>query len=335
MTHRSAHRGLTGWAAVAVAALALTACGVRWETAPLAQPTPDAQTLARDTLAVAEQVVAEAVAADPSSAGSAALRLAQAHLDVLGPVYVAYPSAEPSPAPVPAPPPVDVAIAAARVTAGEVASDPSLGEIARIAVALDLSWALEQTLAAAVDAGTMRSAPEGDQPLPLPDGSPSSAGFSPGADTALSQAEIATLAAAHDQARFVYETVAAWEQGDERSTAMLLASAHQRRSDALATTLAEDPRTPLYQLSATDLGDATARERLAVSVEVDLGARYAALGVQAAAPDRAWLMNCAYDSYARAMALPGFNAGDLPALPGLEVTASINAATPSASGDEG
>lgn len=337
MTHRSAHRRLAGWAALALATLSLAACGVRWETAPVDLPEPDAATVARDSLALAEQLVADAAAADSSSAGTAALRVAQAHLDVLGPVYEPFPSLEPSPTAAPSLPAVEVAIGAARLTAERVAADRSLGEISQIATSLDLSWALHQRLADGVDAGTMGATATAPQALPLPDGTASDGGFTPGTDTALSQEDIAALALAHDQARFAYETVAALEQGESRTVALALADAHAQRADALAVSLDEDPRTPLYQLRDTDLLDAPTREGLTRGLELDLGARYAALAVVAAEPDRAWLANATYDAYVRAMTSPGFTAGDLPSLPGLEVTEAITATTPSASAtsDEG
>ena len=183
----------------------------------------------------------------------------------------------------------------------------------------------------------------GDAPFPRSDGSaPDSAGstnFAPSATTTgLSAEQLSTLTLAEDEARFAYETIAALEFGALRESVLARMRLHAQRSDALASVLttksgaaqanAADPRTPLYQLRDVNLPDPNSRETLERSIEIDLGDRYAALLDGASGADAAWLLNAAFDSYARAMATPGFTTADLPTLPGLRVGAATSSASP-------
>lgn len=321
-------RGMRGAALLVAAALACGACDVRWESDPSPAPSPDATTLARDTLAVAEQTVLDAARAEGDSEAEAA---ASAHLDALGGVYVAFPDAPPTASPSPAaPPPLDDAIAAARVAARDAESDAD-ANLASLATSIDLGWALHvaareagaaaggrdgATADATADA-TAPSDPTVGTPLPDPAEGDAFDGFDPGPSTSLTADDLAALALAHDEARFAYETAAAQYFAQDRAWALATADWHAARGDALAEGLDEDPRTPLYQLRGVDLLDPEARSGLLEGLELDLAARYAALAVAASSDDRPWLLNGAYDAYVRVLA--SGTAADLPALPGLRV----------------
>ncbi len=374
-----------GVAALAcVSALTLAACDIRLETPPVTFPSPDATTVARNTLADAEAAVLAAArdagaSAEETASGAAAT--AQKHLDVLGGVYVAYPGTTPSPSPSAAPPPtLAEAIDAVRSTAEKVAATTDDADLAFLARSIDLDWALRELWAARLeakpatggDAGGGASAPasaeatarptlgpsatdaptpsplpgdSGDAPFPFASGASASAVFSPdAATTGLTAKQLSALTVAEDEARFTYETIAALEFGALRQDILARMRLHAGRSDALAAVLtsmpdpaggtAADPRTPLYQLRDVNLPSPDSREALERSVEIDLGDRYAALLDGASAADAAWLINAAYDSYARAMATPGFATDDVPTLPGLKVGTASASPKPSAASAE-
>ena len=367
-------RNRVGWARAGIAALAcasvvaLAGCDLRLETDPVVLPSPDATTVARNSLADAAAVVLDAATDAGSSADSVAVgaaATAQAHLDALGGVYVAYPGATPSPSPSASPVPAPTlteAINAVRTTAEEVAATTADANLAFLARSIDLDWALRELWAArsaanaAAEAAAAAaqasasptpdpptpdppaSAPSAAEPEPLPgddgaalfplaDGTTAeSAGFAPGAATGLSVEQVSALALVEDEARFAYETLAAQEFVQRRDEALSRSRLHAERSDALAALLtsdlkAPDPRTPLYQLRDANLLDFASRRALERSIETDLGARYAALLDGASVADAAWLLNAAFNAYARAMATDGFATADLPTLPGLTVGA--------------
>ncbi len=333
-------RGFAVAAAVVAGIMLVSACGVRWETDAPAFPSPDAVTVARDSLAEAEAGVLAAAAREGADAYA---RAAQAHLDVLGGVYVAYPDApSPSPGVSPAPTPTLVeAIAFARAAAEDVAATTSDIDLAFLARSIDLEWALrglwaerEAAMQSAADATTTASASptpspatEADSPsdadpvwFPVADGSDAEdAGFGPDATTGLPQDALNSLAVAEDEARFAYETLAAQEFAQNRDAALARAGLHGERSDALAALLDMDPRTPLYQLRDANLLDPDSRRALERSLEIDLAVRYATLLDGASASDAAWLLNASFDAYARAMRTGGFQSSDVPTLPGIQV----------------
>lgn len=347
--------------AVVLSVVMLSACDLRMETDPIVYPSPDATTVARNSLADASAAVLEAAteaggAADDVATGAGAT--AQSHLDALGGVYVTYPGVTPSPSPgvTPAPrPTLAEAIDSARLVAEDVAATSDDPDLVALARSMDLDWALrelwaarsaaneaEAAAAAEAEAAALASAspaPSISEPAPLPgdagdaffplaDGSTAdAAGFAPGAATALAQDQLSALALAEDEARFAYETLAAQEFGPRRDDALTRSRLHAERSDALAALLDADPRTPLYQLRDANLLDSNARRELEKSLEIDLGARYAALLDGSSADDAAWLLNACFDAYARAMATDGFFASDLPTLPGLVVVEPLSAST--------
>lgn len=275
---------------------------------------------------------------------------------------------EPRPGATPAPPPtLAEAIHTVRAKAEDVAGSTDDSDLAFLARSIDLDWALRELWAArvaadsaAAGAAAQASAQASDSPttspsnaepsatgaIPLPGDSgdapfprasgtgSDSASFAPdSAATGLSEEQLSALTIAEDEARFAYETIAALEFGPLRERILARMRLHAQRSDALAAVLTSqlhgtDPRTPLYQLRDVNLPDPDSRETLERSIEIDLGDRYAALLDGAAAADPAWLLNAAFDSYARATATPGFTARELPTLPGLSVGAETSSASP-------
>lgn len=343
-----------------VATLALSGCDLRLETDPVTFPSPGDATVARNTLADAEAAVLAAATEAGASADSisgAAATAAQAHLDALGGVYIPYPGSTPSPSASPvAAPTLAQAIAAARAAAEEVEASTDDADLATLARSIDLDWALRELWAVrsaaapsattdgtdptdAADSATEAAVPDDAAAtpalLPRADGTTdASAGFVPGEATGIDEQQLSELALAEDQARFAYETIAALEFGVLQEQVLARSRLHAERSDALAALLTTDPRDPIYQLRDANLAEPTSREALERAIETDLGARYAALLDGASEADAGWLMNAAFDSYARAMATAGFAAADLPTLPGLTVVLAETAvaaasATPS------
>ena len=311
-----------------VAALASTGCGLRWETDASVFPSPDAVTVARNSLADAEAAVLAVAATDAATDATAAnaVATAQAHLEVLGGAYVAYPGTTPSPSVSPAPDPtLTEAILAVRATAENVAATMADedAELAFLARSIDLDWALRELRTDRINAGGPAAGANTTEYFPRADASTATPeGFAPVAETtSLSEDALSELALREDEARFAYETIAALEFDSLRQQALSRSRLHGERSDALASLLATDPRTPLYQLRDANLPDPGSREALALSIELDLGARYAAALDGASATDAAWLLNAAFDGYARAMVTEGFAPSDLPTLPGLTTDA--------------
>ena len=311
--------------AVAVTVL-VSACDVRWETDPSPAPSPDPTTLLRDSLANSEDVVAQAADASALPLAGRAAQSAEAHLTALGGVYVAYPDATPSPSPSPEPlPSVADAIADARAEASDVAAQTIDPDLAFLAASIELEWALVQWASEAVtadpsDATDPSTAPDSST---VPDPSAAAEVATPPDATDLSDAALSELVLAHDEARFAYETLAAQEFATDRDVALARAQFHGGSADALVTLLAEDPRTPLYQLRDAELIDPDARDTLALSLELNLGWRYAALMDGATANDRAWLFDGAFDAYTAAGRTEGFTFDDIPTLPGVDAASAI------------
>jgi hypothetical protein len=139
---------------------------------------------------------------------------------------------------------------------------------------------------------------------------PEASGLAPGA--------LAELAVWHDKARFTYEVIAAREVGARRALALERASLHGDRSDALTSLAGSDPRTPVYELPNAKVTDEAARDATARESESAIGWRYMELTSGVGAADRAWLMSAAFDAYAAAATLPGFESSQFPVLPGVE-----------------
>jgi len=323
-------------ALMGVAVLAASGCQLRRESAPSAVPTATQAVLDRDSLAVALSQVADVATAMDAQHADDAAQVARAQLDAVGGVYVAFPEATPSPHAEPTSTPVslDSAIAAVRVLAEQIAASTDDANLAHLATSIDLAWAIRQAWYSrsasgldgvdggpdSVDDATSPAPPTGPFPLPHPDGTPGEAVFVPGLDSAISGEDIARLSLRHDQARFVYQTMAAVLFAQERDVALDRADAHAARSRALAAlTDAPDERTAMYQLRDVTLLDADSRQALVRDVEHDLALEYTTLALAATAQDRQWLLTCAYDAYVEAMGV-GLGVTDLPALPGLVLT---------------
>ncbi len=308
---------------MSVAILFASGCGLRWETEPSPVPVADQATLDRDALAAAVDAVAIAAETRDGGADPRASEIAAAQRDALGGVYVAYPDADVTASPTAtAPLRLDDAVASLRTTARDIAAHSTDANLAAIATSIDLAWAVHEAwndADAATDTDADAFAPDGS-PLPLPDGTESTAGFSPVLTTALAPDVVARLAVAHDQARFAYETAAAHVFAHERDEALERAGAHGARADALAAaTSAPDERTAVYQLRNVNLGDAVTRDEFLRGLEEDLALTYAALATTAQSGDREWLLNAAFSSYLAARDA-GTGPEFLTPLPGLTVT---------------
>ncbi|WP_156159058.1 DUF4439 domain-containing protein [Demequina gelatinilytica] len=294
----------------AVAGLATLAGGCSWrmETPPIPSRTPTPTVVLRDAAAVREQAVI--ATADSTEAGLLEAELAPERLEALGGVYVEYPSASPAPSPS-----VEAATFAAAVTeaidgaladAADAASeDPGLAAMLR---SIALSHAMATTYA------SLAGAEPAERTMPGSGGT----GLLPRDGTAVDGDLLARLALAHDQAAFAYEVAAARAEEDERADALKRSRIHAARADALvALPGVEDLREPLYDVAPVDTASATGRAAMEVALELALSEDYAALIDGADDADVAWILDAAYDAFAAAAALPGFDASSVPVLPGL------------------
>lgn len=329
------------------------------ETPPPTWPTPDAVTAQRDSLAEAVAAVQEASLRETGTSVAMAGSLAEAQLAALGGVYVAYPTTGPSANPerdqadatatasAEPEPSMRQTIDSLRALAAQTATaaaDPTLTALAR---AIDISWAQFDWLshapttdasvtrapipfptgpgqaAASDDAGATASATE----TPTPTGAASSepatgaGAFAPGSSTAVSGETAASLALAHDRARYVYETIAANSQGGEREAALKRALDHAARSDALASHASDDPRTPLYQLRDVDLLTEQGRRSAAAAAETELTNELELLTVTAHGGDVTWILNDFFDCWTAAFETQAAAGGSVPpldALPGID-----------------
>ena len=286
-------RSLAG-ALVVVAAGTLAGCSWRLEAAPEPFRTPSPITVLRDQVAAAEAAVessARGAAGDQADAEGAAV---PARLSALGGVS---PTSSPRP---------DSVFADAVATAQSQAlacmqaaeSDPLGG--------LCASMALSH---ATIDAAANPS---------LVDATPFivDAALTPGNGTAVTPDQLSRLALEHDQARALFEVIAARSEGAERKAALADSAAHLERVRALlAMPGVEDLTQPQYDVSASSVAGAADREATARAAQVSLADAYSALLVAAAPQDRDWLVNAAFDAYKGAIRY-GLGAAAVPALPG-------------------
>ncbi|WP_042215418.1 DUF4439 domain-containing protein [Demequina mangrovi] len=309
----SPSRWMRGLAAAAVLAVATTGCSWRLETPPIPSRTPTATVVLRDDAALREQAVIDA--ADSSEAGALESALAPVRLEALGGVYVPYPSASPVPSPTGEQPSfaeaVDAAIAdALRGADAAQDEDPGLAALLR---SIALSHAMTTTVA------DLAGAEPGDRSLPGGDGVPD---LAPAEATEVDGDVLAALALAHDEAAFTYEVIAARsEDEDARAEALTRSRLHEDRAAALlALPGVEDRRETLYDVPSAGTGTAEERAATALALETALAEAYAALIDGASAQDAGWILDAAYDAFAQAASLPGFEVADIPALPGLSVS---------------
>jgi len=248
-----------------------------------------------------------------AEAADAPVRLAA--LGGVYPVWTPVPSASPTTeAPAPELRGSVVAARDAALTCALATDDETL---AALCASIAVSHAV--TLFAADLADVAAAAPEVID-RSVVDGNPS---LSPPASTAVSADDLSRLALEHDRARYLYEVAAARESGDRRDRALARAGLHRVRADALlAVTGTTDRREATYAVTSAEVLGAENRDAAERGAERALGANYASLLAAAAVGDRPWLMNASYDAYTATAALPGAIAADVPALPGLDTTAS-------------
>jgi hypothetical protein len=290
--HRPGTRVLTGALALATAAL-LSGCGLRWETPPPTEPTPDAAETARrtavdDALELADAAAGAATGAAEPVAGVLALvgGTASTHVDALGGVYDSGID-DPEPdatatATATAPPatPADVltllgaAASRARAEARD-AQDPGL---ARLLAAVAASRAqLTDRLAAALgtgapavdapaedagdDSATPSATPTGTPSTAAPTSTPAPTDPAPAAGSDLGRTELVALTLAEDRTGFGLEVAAARLSGDARTLARSSAGEHRAAATAWATAAgvagtADDPRRVTYAVGPELTGEA-------------------------------------------------------------------------------
>lgn len=285
--------GIVRALAAAVMVLTLAACGLRAETPPPVEPSPDAleQVRARtvsDALDLA--AAAEAAALLPDGAVEPVAPVladvagfSDQHAEQLGGVYdsgLPAPTGSPSTS---APPTGSLAdltdqLAAATRTALADADAVADGPLARLLASIATSRAELTTRLAQVTGVEVPSlAPEPtapQDPAPSPTGTSTTSGLG-----GLTTADVATLALVHDQAGYGYEVIAAKLSGDQRTAAVTAAAAHRASSEDWAAAAgidgtAQDPRRAAYTLPA-GLDDPTVAVALARTLETAVADAYA------------------------------------------------------------
>ncbi|MBO3084412.1 DUF4439 domain-containing protein [Cellulomonas fengjieae] len=288
--------------------LTLGACGLRVETPPPAEPSPDAVEQVRgrtvadslDLAAAAEAAAALPDGAVPSVATVLAdvVAYAEQHAEQLGGEYV---SGLPSPTGTPsASTPATRSVAevldrlgsatrTALTDADAVADGPLARLVASVATSRgELAVRLAQATGAEVPALVPDQVATAD-PSPTPGSTESPAG------DALTAAEVAALALVHDEAGFGFEVVAAKLAGDQRTAALTAAAAHRARSEEWAAAAgidgtAQDPRRASYSVPG-GLDDPVVATALGRTLETSVADACANAVAQAGAGSRAALID--------------------------------------------
>ncbi|NUU17508.1 DUF4439 domain-containing protein [Cellulomonas humilata] len=290
--------------AVAVMVLTLAACGLRAETPPPVEPSPDAleQVRARtvaDSLALSAAASAAALLPDGAAEPVAPVLTEVAgysdqHADQLGGVYVSgLPTPTDSPTDSPAVTPTTTEsvaevleqLAAATRTALADADAVPDGPLARLIASVATSRAeLTERLAGAT--GTPVPELEPDAAPPATDPAPTPAETTPttGVD-GLATGDVGVLALVHDEAGYGFEVIAAKLSGDQRAAARATAARHRASSEDWAAAAgidgsAQDPRRASYALPA-GLDDPAVSSALARSLETAVANAYANAVAQA------------------------------------------------------
>lgn len=295
--------------------LVLAGCGVRLETPPPVEPSPDAIEQVRgrtvdDALGLADAATA-VVASDVDEPVRVVLddvaAFSARHAEELGGVYDSgLPDPTPAPSPTTGAPVVtdvtgllaELVDDAARATQdADAVPDPDLARlVASVAVARD---ALADRLAAVADlprpAPGADAAPSDDasgDAVPSADASPPTVEASPtdDADPAAGSPAAAALALAHDEAAWTFTVLAARSSDATRTTMLEAAARHRTASDAWARAAGvvgrpADPRRAAYALPA-GLDDPTVLEALPRTLEQSVADASAAAVAQAEAGDR-------------------------------------------------
>jgi predicted small lipoprotein YifL len=292
--------------AVAVTVLTLAACGLRVETPPPVEPSPDAveQVRARtvaDSLALSAAATAAALLPDGAVEPVAPVLadvtgFSDQHADQLGGVYVSgLPAPTDSPTPTSEPTVASVAevleqLASATRTALTDADAVTDGPLARLVASVATSRGeLATRLAQATGVEVPSLVPEAATPTDDPTPSPSST-----ANDALSATEVGVLALVHDEAGYGFEVIAAKLSAEQRATAESAAATHRARSEDWAAAAgidgtAQDPRRASYTLPA-GLDDPTVATALGRTLETAVADAYANAVAQAGPGSRAPLI---------------------------------------------
>ncbi|WP_146926234.1 DUF4439 domain-containing protein [Cellulomonas xylanilytica] len=287
--------------------LTLGACGLRAETPPPVEPSPDAveQVRARtvaDSLALSAAASAAAVlpdgAAEPVAPVLADVTgFSDQHADQLGGVYV---SGLPAPTGSPTATATTTAsvaevldrLAEATRTARTDADAVTDGPLARLVASVATSRGeLATRLALATGAEVPVLVPDETTAEPDPTPSPST---SAAEGDSLSTAEVGVLALVHDEAGYGFEVIAAKLSGDQRAAARSAAAAHRSRSEDWAADAgidgsAQDPRRASYTLPA-GLDDPAVATALGRTLETAVADAYANAVAQAPAGARSPLV---------------------------------------------
>ena len=304
-------RAIVRMLAAVVTVLTLAACGLRVETPPPVEPSPDAleQVRARtvaDSLALSEAAAEAGLlpegAVDPVAPVLADVAaFSDQHADQLGGVYVSgLPAPTDTPTSTPTTTPVTLGgllddLAAATRTALTDADAVEDGPLARLLASVATSRAeLATRLAGATGAEVPSLAPD---EVPVPDDpSPAPTATSPATGVGgLTTDEVGMLALVHDEAGFGFEVIAAKLTGDPRSLAVTTAASHRERSEDWAAAAgidgsAQDPRRASYALPA-GLDDPTVSAALARTLETSVADAYANAVAQADPGSRAALIS--------------------------------------------
>ncbi|MBO3096109.1 DUF4439 domain-containing protein [Cellulomonas dongxiuzhuiae] len=259
-------------------ALVLAGCGVRLETPPPVEPSPDATEQVRgrtvdDALGLADAataVVASGVDEPVRVVLDDVAAFSARHAEELGGVYDSgLPDPTPTPSPTTSAPVVtdvtelldELAADAARATQdADLVPDPDLARlVASVAVARD---ALADRLAAVAD--LPRPAPAADpaaagdasgDAAPSAGASPADASPTDDGDPTAGSPAAAALALAHDEAAWTFTVLAARSSDATRTTMLEAAARHRTASDAWARAAGvvgrpADPRRTAYALPA-------------------------------------------------------------------------------------
>ncbi|WP_309135096.1 DUF4439 domain-containing protein [Cellulomonas sp.] len=295
--------------------LPLAACGLRLETPPPTEPSPDAVEQVRGrTVADALDLAADAdglAAAAPEGPVRDVLEDVAAHsarhAEEAGGVYDSgLPQPSPSTTPVPSPLPDTAGLlselvedAATATTDADAVPD---GPLARLVASVATSRAeLAERLATA--AGLPLPAPGED----TAEAEPTAAATATPTPTPAARADadaLAGLALAHDEAAYAFEVLAARRTGDARTDASRTAARHRAAADgwAVAAGVAgrpADPRRAAYALPAA-LDDAAVLDDLARRVESAVADAYATAVAVAPPGGRAALVAGLRDAHAAA-----------------------------------
>lgn len=350
-----------GAVVVAVTAAALLAgCGLRMETPPPVEPSPDAVEQVRgrtaeDALGLADDA-RELLASAPAEPVAAVLTdvaaFSELHAEQLGGVYDSglpdpTPSASPTDAPDEPAPTAETVLAALAEDAATALADADtvpdgplarlVGSVAtartdlagRLAAALGLP-APEITVPAPTteDASTDDGGEAPSTPSVAP--TPGADDASAGAPAGLDRTDLDALTLAHDEAGYALEVVAAKLGGDQRTLAQQTAAAHRDHAErwALAagsTGQLDDPRRAAYALPP-GLDDPAVATGVARGVESAVADTYATLLASADAGGRGDLLTGLADATRRARVW-----GATPvAFPGMPELAAEPLPTPSA-----